>query len=122
MGYTGDKKKEYQRKWIAARRAEYLSDKSCVVCGSTDRLEVDHINPEEKISHNVWSWRQERRDKELAKCQILCFEHHKQKSKEDAIARRQHGRTLYAHGCKCDICVEAQRLHNAQRYASKALR
>lgn len=122
MGYTGEQKREYQRKWIARRRAEYLSDKSCVVCGSTDALEVDHINPDEKKYHVAALWgmseNNPNRVTELAKCQILCSMHHKEKTKAWWAGKANHGRTLYAKGCKCEVCREAQRLHNAQRYAS----
>ena len=40
--------REYQREWLAARRTEWLADKSCAVCGSDDRLEIDHIDPATK--------------------------------------------------------------------------
>jgi 5-methylcytosine-specific restriction endonuclease McrA len=126
MGYTGEQKREYQRKWIAARRSEYFEDKSCAVCGSTDSLELDHKNPEDKALSPAALWSMSRdnpkRIAELAKCQVLCSEHHKEKTKAWWQGRRQHGRTMYAYGCKCEICIEAQRLHNAQRYAPKALR
>lgn len=116
VAYTGDKKREYQREFMRRRRVAYLSDKSCVVCGSTERLEVDHIVPEEKVSHKVWSWAKERREAELAKCQVLCYDHHAEKTREDRKARRKHGRTLYNHGCRCSVCFVAQQKHNAERY------
>jgi len=75
--------REYQRQWAARRRAEYFIDKSCVVCGSTDRLELDHVDPAMKVSHSIWSWSKGRRDAELAKCQILCKTHHQIKTKEN---------------------------------------
>jgi 5-methylcytosine-specific restriction endonuclease McrA len=78
-----DRQRAFQREWYARRRAEYLVDKRCVTCGSTDRLEVDHIDPTTKMSHRVWSWSAERRAAELAKCQILCKKHHKAKSRNE---------------------------------------
>jgi hypothetical protein len=113
-----EKKRAYQREWYAKRRASYLEDKSCAVCGSTDRLEVDHKDPKQKLSHRVWSWTATRREAELEKCQVLCYEHHLEKTKRQAEESRQHGHTLYRHGCRCDICKQAQREHNARRYAS----
>ena len=85
MSYADRKEymQKYQREWIARRRAEWFKDKKCAKCGSTDRLEIDHIDPKTKVSHAVWSWAKERRDAELAKCQVLCYEHHKQKTKID---------------------------------------
>ncbi len=52
------------------------------MCGSWNDLELDHINPETKVSHNIWSWSEKRRIKELKKCQPLCFGCHKKKSSE----------------------------------------
>jgi hypothetical protein len=75
--------RDYQKKWIARRRAEWFKDKKCVKCGSTDRLEIDHIDPKTKVSHTVWSWAKTRREAELAKCQVLCYEHHLEKTKID---------------------------------------
>ena len=110
-----EERRRYQREWMARRRAEFFSDKSCVMCGSTDNLELDHVNPEEKVTHRIWSWARERREAEIAKCQVLCKDCHKEKSKQYLAENRQHGRTLYGHGCRCDICVEAKRQDNARR-------
>lgn len=78
-----EKKREYQRVWIANRRAAYFKDKSCVKCKSTERLELDHIIPALKTSHNIWSWRKERREAELMKCQVLCHDCHVKKTTID---------------------------------------
>jgi hypothetical protein len=72
--------KNYQRNWLRKRREDFFSNKSCVLCGSTAHLELDHINPEEKITHNVWSRNEKFRNEELSKCQVLCKSCHKQKS------------------------------------------
>lgn len=77
------------RLWIAKRKASYLTDKVCSVCESTNKLQIDHIDPTTKISHNIWSWSQERREAELVKCQILCKLCHDKKSQyEHAIGER----------------------------------
>lgn len=54
----------------------------CAKCGATDKLEIDHIDPETKIANvtRLWSKPWPVIEKELAKCQLLCFEHHKEKS------------------------------------------
>lgn len=70
----------YHAKWVAKRRAEFLEGKTCVKCGSSDYLEVDHIDPMTKVGTQFWSWRAERRLAELAKCQVLCRGCHRQKS------------------------------------------
>ena len=76
MFATREQKRAYDRAWYAARRAAWFADKCCVVCGSTDRLELHHKDPAQKVSHRVWSWSQSRRDTELAKCEVRCHEHH----------------------------------------------
>lgn len=68
---------------------EYLSDKSCVICGITDYrvLEFDHINPLSKsfsISqgvHGILSWTKILA--EIEKCQILCANCHKIKTSKE---------------------------------------
>ena len=86
-------KKKYQREWIAKRRSDWIiGNGPCKNCGSWDQLEVDHINPEEKEYNisQIWSRKQEVRDKELAKCQVLCEDCHKEKTiinKEFGICR-----------------------------------
>lgn len=82
MPLTGDAKRDYQRKWIAKRRADFMEDKSCEHCGATENLELDHIDQTTKISHSIWSWSEPRRLAEIAKCQILCNDCHKIKTKE----------------------------------------
>lgn len=72
--------KTYQKEWMRNRRREFFSGKYCVQCKSTEKLELDHINPEEKEHHSIWSWSEERRLKELAKCQVLCKTCHRLKS------------------------------------------
>lgn len=75
--------RDYQRKWIAARRAEWFADKQCAQCGSTEDMELDHIDPKQKVAHTIWSWAKHRRDEEVAKCQVLCGVHHLEKTKSD---------------------------------------
>lgn len=98
--------REYQRQWVAKRRAEFFADKSCVLCGSTDRLELDHIDPSAKVSHRIWSWSEARRSAEIEKCQVLCYDHHKEKSSRDRADRVVHGTaTMYTFKkCKCPEC------------------
>lgn len=69
---TKESQREYQRKWKAARRLAWMAGKSCRKCGSVSQLEVHHIDQSEKIDHKVWSWSNDRRDRELSKCEILC--------------------------------------------------
>lgn len=115
-----EQQRQYQRQWIANRRIEYFKDKYCVQCGSTEQLELDHINRKTKVDHRIWSWSKTKRDEELAKCQVLCRDCHKLKTKLENIIQI-HGLSMYKyHGCKCDICKQAKRIENSKRYASLA--
>jgi len=117
---TPDEQRDYQRKWLQKRRDEYLADKSCVECGSTDRLEIDHKDRASKANHRIWSWSEERRAVELAKCQVLCHEHHLAKTKAEEAATRKHGtRRMYYRGCGCEPCAEAVRKYNERKNAQR---
>lgn len=109
---TREIQREYQRIWVAKNRADYMTGKSCVICGSTQDLEVDHIDPERKVSHRIWSWSADRRSAELAKCQILCVEHHKQKTRAQRPIPEHGTVSRYsskAHKCRCELCRKANR-------------
>lgn len=81
----------------------------CARCGVWSELTVDHIDPLKKVSHRIWSLKESRRNRELAKCQVLCVECHKAKTSADKRAAMKHGtRGMYdkAH-CRCPRCREA---------------
>jgi ABC-type arginine transport system ATPase subunit len=77
----------YQRQWIANRRAAALEGKRCAFCDSEGPLEFHHFDPAIKVHHAVWSWSQERRDAELAKCIVICHDCH--------VARHRADRPVY---------------------------
>ena len=72
--------RDYQRAWISKRRLEYFEGKYCERCGSSEDLQLDHVDPDKKISHRIWSWSEERREEEIAKCQVLCKPCHRSKT------------------------------------------
>jgi len=75
-----EQQREYQREFMRRRREEWLSENGpCSRCGGSLHLEIDHIDESGKVSHRVWSWSLARREKELAKCQVLCRRCHKEK-------------------------------------------
>ena len=74
---------ERTRLRAARTRAEFFEGKSCVRCGSVDRLELDHIDASTKVSSNIWSWSPAKREAEIAKCQVLCRPHHIEKTVEN---------------------------------------
>jgi hypothetical protein len=73
---------KYQADWVRRRREAWLAANGpCRRCGSSERLEVDHVDPTAKTSHRIWSWSAERREAELRKCQVLCRACHKEKTR-----------------------------------------
>lgn len=110
----------YQRRRLAARRRAWLEvNGPCVQCGSTVNLEVDHIDPATKVDHKVWSWRRERREAELAKCQVLCVRCHRAKSLVESPPPRRpqiHGvRSYLKRRCRCASCIAAYEAYKARR-------
>lgn len=74
-------KRKYQREWLRKRRSDFFKDKECINCGTVENLQLDHIDPKTKVTHRIWSWSKQRRDTEIAKCQVLCAVCHLEKSK-----------------------------------------
>lgn len=110
MGYTGKQKREYQLKWLLKRRSDWFENNGPCKCGSWKNLELHHLNQEEKVTHRVWSWCQEKRLKELAKCIILCKNCHNIESAKQAFNPINHGENTngYARGCRCIKCKEVK--------------
>lgn len=121
MSHATSDMRKYKRDWAAARRGEWMADKFCVQCGSTQSLEVDHIDPADKVSHRIWTWAIPRRNAELAKCQVLCTECHKAKTKAQRPIPEHGTISRYGkhHKCRCDLCRKANadraRLNKAKK-------
>lgn len=119
MGYKDpEKQREYQRKWCAKNRAKFLEGKICTFpgCSSVINLEVDHIDRTKKDSHRIWSWSEKKREEELKKCQILCEEHHKEKTKKDLGQGQKHGthNSYVKYRCRCVECKKAHAVMNSK--------
>ncbi len=83
MALFGDEKKEYQRRWLRARKDAWLRDNGpCRSCATWENLEIDHIDPASKSvsPSKLWSRSKAFREAELAKCQVLCENCHKSKT------------------------------------------
>lgn len=111
MGHTSESRKRAYEK-IKTRKNEWFKNNGpCKRCGSWEKLELDHIDRNTKQHHAIWSWSQQRREVELAKCQVLCNSCHKIKT---ASENMRHGISRYDYGCRCDICRKAKldRVHS----------
>jgi hypothetical protein len=120
MGYKDkERQREFQRTWIAERKAEFFKGKRCVRCDSADRLELDHVDPTIKVSHSVWSWSESRRTVELLKCQVLCHTCHWEKTKDDFGWRLEHGTVVgyKNYACRCARCTKANTDYIRERRA-----
>lgn len=125
MAHTAETRLRAYEK-MKQRRKEYFDiNGPCVRCGSFDNLELDHIDPTEKEDHKVWSWSEERRRIELAKCQVLCESCHLEKTKEYFqiyFVKKDNDRVCgtvnkYWHGhCRCDLCKAAHREWRHDQY------
>jgi hypothetical protein len=105
MGHTPVTRARFLAKMLERRRTWIAKNGPCRRCGSWERPEVDHKDPATKVAHNIWSWSEARREQELSKCQVLCYECHKEKTKSE-IGSETHGSGMYHKGCRCDICRE----------------
>jgi hypothetical protein len=120
MPLYGEAKREYDRLYIAKRRAEWFEGKHCVKCGSEGNLEIHHVDPSTKVAHQVWTWAKERRLAELEKCEVLCCDCHKVETMWQQLALKHGTRTMYLnHKCRCAACVEfASNYRTKQRLTS----
>lgn len=116
MPLRDEKKRSYQRDWWHRRRTAWLAANGpCAICGSSYKLEVDHLDPAAKVSHRVWSWSESRRKAELEKCRVLCQKCHAKRHRSCSHGSK---RMYKDNGCRCDICW----LANLQRRRGERLR
>lgn len=110
------------REWMRKRRAFWMRGAFCAHCRSTENLQLDHIVPGEKVSHRIWSWSFKRQMEEMLKCQWLCEQCHKLKTKTQLFLSRssKHGRrAMYNRGCRCKKCTRvcAEYTRNRRKHA-----
>lgn len=126
MANSNEYMRDYMKEYVAKRKArvhELLGGK-CFLCGSIENLEVDHINPDEKSFTLARRWHRKWSDieAELPKCQLLCQNCHKIKTKENGdllrggagknkILNPQHGTcVMYTREkCRCEPCRDWKR-------------
>lgn len=128
MGYSGHKKREYQRQWLADRRnrAVILLGGCCSWCSSVKNLEIDHIIPAINEGYSspggkMWSWAWARIEQELAKCQLLCEDCHKKKTFEEQRGQEHGTAAGYCNRkCRCVSCREYMKLYKRDYRARRA--
>lgn len=111
--YFREYRKKYYKDVVRPRRLAWLSGKTCHLCGSSEDLHLHHVNRADKVGHSIWTWSEERREKEIAKCIPLCKKCH---TEHHRIERMKHGLSAYSRrGCRCDVCRAAKSANNAKR-------
>lgn len=127
VGYVDpERKRKYQLSWLQARRDKWIAENGpCAQCGSSEQLEVDHVEPRVKSgappTRSIWGMAEPQRSRELSKCQVLCKGCHETKSNSERH-RTEHGKSrMYgAHGCRCAVCVAWKREYDRERRAHGA--
>lgn len=79
MVYTRDERRKYQAEYRRKRRdkAIALLGGKCIVCGTTEDLEFNHIDPNTKrFQLATWDGKQSLYWEEVLKCNLLCKTHH----------------------------------------------
>lgn len=109
---------EYMLKRYYARRAEAFEVLGgiCMQCGTSESLEIDHIDPSTKSFDlgTFWNCARVKFLMELKKCQLLCAKHHKIKS--DLELSVGHGQGLTGRrNCYCDLCKPLKQEYNRTR-------
>lgn len=115
--------RQYQLERYHRRRAEAIEllGGRCVICGTTENLEIDHIDWREKgfNLNRLWSVAIHRFLEELSKCQLLCDSHHKEKTSVDIFEQRglTHGKwwAAFHYKCQCDECLEFKQTFYQER-------
>lgn len=102
---------------MAAAKA-FLGGK-CVKCDATENLHLDHIDPKTKHKPLSKMWTNEVRFwEEVRKCQLLCEDHHIEKTYLDMgwkKAKGVHGAPGSHKYCKCSECSKAWAAYQRQR-------
>lgn len=121
--WTAEERSAYMRPYAMARyekkRLELINSLGgqCAHCGSMDKLEFDHIDPDTKLANVtdlITSGTWESVLAELAKCQLLCRICHIEKTRSELgpLARDIHGTPAAYKHCgppKCSACATAWR-------------
>ena len=88
MSTTNDYMRVYMQKryYLRIEEAKLRLGGKCNKCGSKDNLQFDHIDPSTKsfaIAKYIASCFEKKFEEEIIKCQLLCEECHKKKTRRD---------------------------------------
>lgn len=131
MGYVDkDRQNSYQNTWMQERRFAWIlsAGGKCVLCLSTENLEVDHIDRNLKTMNprQIWSLSDANPKKiaELENCQVLCNSCHKDKTRQEKMKNFEHGDFgMYSNrGCRCQPCKDANAARVRAERAAKKLK
>lgn len=115
MGHNVETRKRAYDKMKARRKIWFDQNGPCS-CGSTENLELHHKDPSKKITHQIWTWAEDRFIQEADKCIVLCKNCHIDLHRQQ---NRKHGLSAYnKRKCRCDIC-KAARARAKVRWAAK---
>lgn len=115
---------EYMREYMLEKyhiQRNKIIDKlggKCQICGSKERLELDHVNKDSKLFDVAKHWSEKRWKKEIKKCQLLCRKCHTLKSIKERghkVAKGTHGTISSFRYCKCKLCREASNKYSRAR-------
>lgn len=108
--------KRYYRRLVEVKKR--LGNK-CRIRGCERKdLQIDHVDPGEKlfsVTARLAGCSEEKLERELKKCQLLCSKHHTVKSvteKGKVLARGTHGTLSSYRYCRCDECKAANSEYN----------
>jgi hypothetical protein len=93
----------------------------CVVCGTTENLEFDHIDRSTKLMSiaSASSMSESFFWSEVTKCQLLCEKHHQEKTSTE-VSVDHGGGVSGKKSCKCDLC-SAKRAEYMREWRRKKL-
>lgn len=116
--HTPQQHAEYALRRYHRLRAQWIAELGgrCK-CGSTRKLQLDHVDPKTKTMEigELWSAAIVRVREELKKCQVLCAKCHKRKTADEM--RKGHGTWgMYRNRkCRCAECRALMREYKRKR-------
>ena len=114
---------EYMVERYHRRRAMIIENLGgeCAHCSSTEQLEIDHIDRSTKsfdIGKAISGWAEERIQRELDKCQLLCKDCHLEKTEAETVSGHGVG-VSGAKNCYCTECAPLKKEYMKKYYEDK---